>query len=302
MIWNKRTCYRCFVQVLEFAHTVHGLIVLSGLFVGLCYFPAWFGYLFKRAMEGATSWFLILVMLGFIGVELWQQRHSIRKIIPNPEDRTLGHALIVFGVFLYPFCRFALWSQAIVWLMILLGVVISSWGLPFLLQHKLSTFFICLTVYPRLGIISRAVWEFFFPPFALEGIMAEIAAVGLNGLGFQSIADGRFILFPKGAVEVGWGCNGLDMAITVAAVGLFIGLIFKQSFSEIIKFMTVGVMMAFLANIPRLMLVAVAYVYWGQAWFKFWHGFWGGQVFATVLITFYYYLVMFSVRSPNSPT
>ncbi len=302
MVWKNKFYYRYFLQILKFARTAHGLIVLSGFFVGLCYFPAWFGYLFKRAMAGATSWFLILIMLGFIGAELWQQRSLIEKIAPTHEDRTLGHVLIIFGIFLYPFCRFALWSQAIVWLMILLGIVISTWGLSFLFQHKLSTFFLCLTAYPRLGIISRAAWEFFFPPFALEGVMAKSATVGLNSLGFQSVADGRFILFPKGAVEVGWGCNGLDMAITVAAIGLFIGLIFKQSLREITKFMTIGILMAFLANIPRLMLVAVAYVYWGKAWFQFWHGFWGGQVFATVLITFYYYSVMFSVRSLNSST
>jgi exosortase len=300
MDWKKKIHHQWLLPLVQTARTTHGFIVLSGLLIGLCYFPAWFGYLFKRGLQGAVSWFIIVAMLSFIGIELWQKRQYLKRYVPATEDRTLGHSLIIAGIFAYPFCRFALWPQALVWLMILLGIVISTWGSTFLINHKLVMVFLCLSVYPRLGIISRTVWDFFFPTYALESAMAKWATLGLNRFGLESLADGRFIVFPQGKVVVGWGCNGLDMAITVAIAGLFIGLIFQQPIADIAKFMTTGIFMAFLANIPRLMLVSVAYVYWGEGWFKFWHGFWGGQVFSASLFTIYYYAVVFYVRSTQT--
>lgn len=303
MGWTTDYSYRQFFsQLFKATRTSHGLISLCGLFVGLCYFPAWFSYLFGRALSGAISWFIIVSMLIFVGVELWQKRKSLARYRASEADKTIGHALILTSVLAYPWCRFALWSQALIWLTILLGIIISTWGLTFFQRHALSSMFLCLTVYPRLGILSRATWDFFVPTYALENWMAQGTTVALQGIGFQALAEGRFIAFPQGKVEVGWGCNGLDMAITVAIAGLFLGLIFRQTFSEIAKFMTIGVLMALLANLPRLMLVSIAYVYWGQGWFNFWHGFWGGQVFSALLFTLYYYSVIYLTKPAKSST
>jgi len=52
------------------------------------------------------------------------------------------------------------------------------------------------------------------------------------------------------------------------------------------------VVLALIFNVPRIMLLAIAAVYWGETSFKFWHGPWGGQMFSGVLFTVYYYAVM----------
>ena len=101
--------------------------------------------------------------------------------------------------------------------------------------------------------------------------------------------QGRFIFFPEGSVEVGWGCNGLDMAITLALAGLFMGLIYRQKRSDMVWMIALAVLVSLLANIPRLILVTIAYGSWGAQWFHFWHGFWGGQIFSGMLFTIYYY-------------
>ena len=167
----------------------------------------------------------------------------------------------------------------------------------------MPTFFVGLTVYPRIGLISRSVWELFVPYQTLEKTMASIASVGMRAIGFPATQQGVFITFPEGAVEVGWGCNGLDMAITIAAAGLFMGLLYKQKRSQMIGLISAAIVITLLANIPRLMLVTIAHVYWGPWWFHFWHGFWGGQIFSGVLFTIYYYVVEALVnRSTNQTT
>ena len=133
--------------------------------------------------------------------------------------------------------------------------------------------------------------------------MASVASVGMRAIGFPATQQGVFITFPEGAVEVGWGCNGLDMAITIAAAGLFMGLLYKQERSQMTWLIAIAVVITLAANIPRLMLVTIAHVYWGPWWFHFWHGFWGGQIFSGVLFTIYYYVVEALVnRSTNQTT
>ena len=273
-----------------------GRFSLLGLSVGLFYLPVWLGYLIPRVLKGKIGWFLIVSMLALAGLELWKKRSVLARLESAEEDRLLGYLLIGSGVVLFPFCRFAIWPQSLLWLLILVGVVLSLWGAAFFRLFMLPTFFIGLTVYPRIGLISRFLWELFVPYEGLEKAMAWGATLGMQRIGFPAVNEGIFITFPEGAVEVGWGCNGLDMAITLAAAGLFMGILYKQPRNQMVALISVAVAVAFVANIPRLMLVTIAHVYWGPGWFEFWHGFWGGQIFSGVLFTLYYYAVEYLTK------
>jgi exosortase len=256
----------------------------------------WSEYLIQRAFEGASSWFLILGMLYLASTKLFEKRQKLTQLSPLDVDRLLGHLLIVSGILLFPFCRFSIWSQALIWLLILIGVALSSWGVSFFQQFKLSSLLFGLSVYPKLGNLSRTLWDSLLPAHTLENIMAGISVSLLKLFGSSAQANGRFIIMPEGSVEVGWGCNGLDMAITMAIAIFFMGLLFKLNQRQILGLMLAAVAIALIANIPRLILVSIAYVYWGDWWFDFWHGFWGGQIFSTILFTLFYYSVMAVVK------
>ncbi len=231
----KQTISQCFfIPILAATRTSHGRFVLLGLVAGLAYLPMWLGYLVPQALKGKIGWFLIFSMLFLAGLEVWSKRKTLKALSASEEDRLIGHLIIVAGVALTPFLRFALWPQALLWLLILVGIAISSWGLSVFGRFLIPTFFIGLTVYPRIGLISRALWELFVPYQLLEEVMASISSVAMRAMGFPATREGVFITFPEGAVEVGWGCNGLDMAITIAAAGLFMGLLYKQPRKQMI--------------------------------------------------------------------
>jgi exosortase len=280
------------VWIVSMAKNVHGRVVLLGLTVGLVYLPAWLGYLAPRALQGKVGWFLILCMLGLAAAELWNRRSTLKELKASDEDRLLGHLLIIAGTVLFPFCRFALWPQAFLWMLILAGIACSTWGASFFRQFMMPSFFIGLTTYPRIGFISRFIWDFIAPYQFLEIKMAEVSSAAMRALGFPAMQEGVYITFPEGAVEVGWGCNGLDMALSVAATGLFMGILYKQKPGQMVLLIIIAAFISLLFNIPRLMLVTIAHVYWGEWWFKFWHGFWGGQIFVGILLTVYYYVMM----------
>ena len=292
MAWQQQFSKALYPRLQQALRTNRGRFVLIGLSTGLLYLPVWLGYLIPQALRGKIGWFLVLSMLSLAGLELWSKKQTLEKLDASEEDRLIGYLLIGAGVTLFPFCRFAIWPQALLWLIILIGIACATWGISFFYRFIMPTFFIGLTVYPRIGLISRFVWELLFPDQLLEKVMAVIASAGMRVIGFPATQEGVFITFPKGAVEVGWGCNGLDMAITIAAAGLFMGLLYKQKRTQMIWLTGLGAMIALIANIPRLMLVTIAHVYWGEWWFHFWHGFWGGQIFSGVLFTLYYYALM----------
>lgn len=291
MLWRRKLSSRLCSLLQQAIESNQGRFSLLGLSVGLLYLPAWLGYLVPQALKGKIGWFLIASMLFLAGLELWKKRNVLAQLESAEEDRMLGYLLISSSVILFPFCRFAVWPQALLWLLTLVGIVSSLWGISFFRLFIMPTFFISLTVYPRIGVISRFIWELFIPYEGLEKAMAWAATLAMQGIGFPAVNRGIFITFPEGAVEVGWGCNGLDMAITLAAAGLFMGILYKQPRNQMIALISIAVIIAFVANIPRLMLVTIASVYWGPEWFRFWHGFWGGQIFSGVLFTLYYYVV-----------
>lgn len=273
--------------------TNHGRIVLAGLFVGLCYFPIWLIDLTVRSVSGSTGLVLIAGVLGLAFSDLWRRRQQLFHLRASEEDRFLGHILILSGIVIFPFCRFALWSQAIVWLLVLVGIAFSSWGVDFFNQYRLVTLLMPLSVYPRPGITARLVWETVTPPKLLENFMAWGGSWGLKAIGqAATVEGGRFIKMPGGAVEVAWGCNGFNMAFAMAVTGLLMGLFFKRNARQIALLVSAGIVVALLFNIPRIVLISLAAVYWGKYWFNFWHGSWGAQIFVGVLFTIYYYVAM----------
>jgi exosortase len=288
--------------IVSLAQNSHGRFVLLGLTVGLVYLPVWLGYLVPRALQGKVGWFLVLCMLGLAVGEIWSRRAVLDQLQASAEDRLLGHLLIVCGAVLFPFCRFAIWPQAFLWLVVLAGMVCSTWGVGFFSRFMIPTFLIGLTTYPRIGFISRFLWDFFAPYQFLEIKMAEVSSSAMRAIGFPAVQEGIYITFPEGAVEVGWGCNGLDMALSIAATGFIMGILYKQKPRQMAVLIAIAAFISLLFNIPRLMLVTIAHVYWGEWWFNFWHGFWGGQIFVGLLLTIYYYVMMAMIETSKKKT
>jgi exosortase/archaeosortase family protein len=182
------------------------------------------------------------------------------------------------------------------WALILTGIALSTWGIRFFAQHQLLVAAALATVHPQPTQIAQLLWEALTPYKFLEQWMAQAGAGALRLFGWPATAVQALVTFPEGVVDVAWGCNGFDMALTMAVTGLVMGVLLKQSKVKTLWFVVIGIAAALLFNVPRIMLLAVASVYWGQAWFDFWHGPWGGQLFTGVLFTVYYYAVMAMVN------
>ena len=260
--------------------TGHGRIVLAGLVVGLLYFPLWLQDLVVRSVSGSTGLVLIssAALLGM--APLWRSRRQLSRVVAPEADRYVGHLLVLGAIALYPFFRAELWSQALVWLFVLVGIALSSWGATFFVRYPLTAFLMPLTVYTRPGVIAQGMWRFLVPPFWLENVMAAVSVKALQWVGQPAAVEGgRFITMPSGAVEVAWRCNGFNLAVAMAITGLLLGVFFRRNRGQVLGLMGTGIVIGLLFNVPRIVLMVMAAAYWGEWWFDFWHGSWGAQIF-----------------------
>jgi hypothetical protein len=142
---------------------------------------------------------------------------------------------------LFPFCRFEIWSQALIWLLVLAGIACSTWGVNFFRKYPLPIILIVLSAYPKPGVMARILWQTFTPPQLLENFMAWSGSHALRAIGQNANVVENIVSLPTGAVQVDWGCNGFNMSFTMAAAGLILGLFLKQSWLKTLGIMTIGV-------------------------------------------------------------
>ncbi|MGB3300302.1 MAG: cyanoexosortase C [Phormidesmis sp.] len=275
--------------------THHNRLVMLGLLVGLAFWPFWLYDILQGTLHGAAS--LLMLSAFCLGLyQLWIQRSYLSKLRASVDDRWLGHLIIITGICAAPFCAFTEWSQKLIWLLILLGIAVSTWGFSFFEKYSASVVLIVIGMFPQPTTVGKAVWEIFTPPEALERLMAWSGGVGLRLIGQAAEVDWTLIALPGGTVKVDWGCSGYDMACIAGVASLLMALFFKQSFWKSVAILMVGIAIALIANVPRIMLMAMADAYWGKESFHFWHGFWGGQIFLSILFTVHYYTVMAIVK------
>ncbi|WP_416672225.1 cyanoexosortase C [Egbenema bharatensis] len=279
--------------------TPHDWIIASGFLVGFIYSPFWIYRILVQTFNGSVS--SVMLAVGALGVYfIWQDRRQLAKLKASEEDRLLGHIIVISGIMLSPLCTFAEWSQRLIWIYILIGIAFSSWGFRFFKLHPISIFLIVMGLFPNLGIFAGTLWRIFTPYEILERFMAWAGSVGLRAIGQPAVVEGKVIALPGGAVEIDWGCSGFSMATIIAAVSVLLGLFYRQRLSKVAGLVIIGIILALLGNVPRIMLMAVAVAYWGDESFRFWHGFWGGQIFTSILITIYYYIAMAIVKGRST--
>jgi exosortase len=277
----------------------HNRVITCGVLVGLYYLPQWLNAQLHATLSGSSSPMLNWGFL-FLGVQaLWQQRHQLATLNRSVDERLGGYFLILGGTIAFPFCLDKISLQAFVCALIVVGIFWSCWGLEALTKQKFPVLLILFSIYPDLLFISNQTWRVLTPHNLLENNMAWIGSLALNAIGQpDAVAIGSIVKLPAGAVEVASGCSGFDMAFVLAGTGLLLGLFLKETKIKIIGLIFAGILLALVLNVPRIVLLTFASVYWGKDSFEFWHGPIGGQIFASVLLTIYYYLAMWLV-SPH---
>lgn len=274
----------------------HNRIVTCGILVCLFYLPTWVSIVADQTLKGSSE---TLLNFGFIYLglrTLLENRRHLALSEPAEDDRLLGYLLILGGAAIFPFVLQSISLQALLCMLILVGMAVCTWGATVFRKYAVPLLLLIVSVYPQLGFIGNTLRRT-LTGNQLESSMAWISSLGFRAVGHAAIAQDQFLSLSANfdstkAVEVASGCSGFDLAFVLAGVGLILGLFFQQPWSKTGWLVILGIILALVFNVPRIMLLAIAVVYWGQESFQFWHGSIGGQIFSTVLLTCYYYGAM----------
>jgi len=272
--------------------TWHGRFLIIAIAISVIYMPAWLFTLFKSKTSFVSLCFLALGVSS-----LWKKREQLDKFNVTLEEKIIGYSFIVIDAFFFFAFYDSLSLRYVNLVIILAGSAISSWGILFFRENVIAPIFIAVSLYPRLLFLFKKLWLSILDPYLLENFMAWVAGHALQLLGKPAIIQERFISLPNGAIEVGPSCSGYAMAVTMACIGLMLGIFFKQGIYKTCLIVFLGVILALITNVPRIILLAYVVGYFDEAVFDFWHGPWGGQIFSALLFTPYYYIVMAIIHS-----
>ncbi|NEQ53240.1 MAG: cyanoexosortase C [Leptolyngbya sp. SIO3F4] len=300
---TKRLSHIQLQQFLQWClSSCHGRVISIGLIAGFIYLPTYARVLVRGITGGHST---IILNLGFLylGVErLWSHRENLNKTRVLTDDRLIGYCILLGAALWLPFSLNSVSIQAFLWMLILIGIAWSSFSPRFFWRFPLASMFILIGMYPNYVWLSNRVLRVFTGPYLLENLMAWLGSLALGVIGYTPEVQGRFLVFPEGAVEVAGGCTGFDMAVVLAGISFLWGIFVKTHWQRIAIAVIVGIAIAFSLNIPRIVLLAFAAVYWGQESFDFWHGLWGGQIFSCIMFTAYYYAAMAIFNKKSSPS
>lgn len=280
--------------------TNHGFLILCGSIILLIYGVTLLVFLGDITIHGSSSAFMntCFLYLGLAG--LWKQQETLKQERVYPDDRIIGYALLLTGTIGFFLLRSSFSLQALCAMLIVMGMLLSQFGLVMIRRHWRFIGFIIVGLYPNIINLATQTWKFATPHNLLELLMANLGSQGLRLLGYESIAQEQFIKLGPGAVEVAFGCNGFHMSFVLGMAGFIVGQFMQLSVRKTVLLIIGGVTLALSLNVPRVMMLAIASVYWGKQSFDFWHGSIGGQIFAGILFTIYYYLAMWIIdRKPN---
>jgi exosortase/archaeosortase family protein len=269
----------------------HYLVVCCSLLVGLWYLPFWLAALLPSIATGVI-FPLLVIAAAYLGLKLlWDGRRQLADLNAAMGERRLGYSLMAIAVVLFPFCGFAFWPRALLWALSLVGIALSSWGIQFFRQFSCATFLLLLTVHPGLNIIFGHLWRALTPVDFLEQTMAQMGVWLLQAIGYDATLVGKAVELPAVRVEVGWGCNGLEMAIALGTAGLLYGMMRQQNRRQTAKLVVLGITLAALFNSLRIAGLVLAFNH-GEDTFDFWHHGLGAQMFSISLLSSYYFLAL----------
>jgi exosortase/archaeosortase family protein len=279
--------------------TQHRRIVMLGLLIATCYLPTFLGVFIFGVLAGKSDFVLNFGAIVVALQTFFQHRFLLKSMRAEEDDRFLGYALIAIGCVTLIFFRSISWSasfQALGAMMIVAGIAGSSWGLEVFQKFPVAFSLLLTSLYSDWIFISLRFFRFFTSEDMLEQTMAWLGSLGLKLLGHPAQAEASLLSIPAhGSVLVASGCSGFDMAFILGWMGFLMARLMQVSPKKTIGLVILGIGLALICNIPRIILLAFASIYWGKESFEFWHGPIGGQIFAGVLFTIYYYAAMWII-------
>lgn len=158
-----------------------------------------------------------------------------------------------------------------------LGLIAS--GLQGLKQYWRELLIVGVSVVPRV-VVETALNQV----VSINLIAAKFANFLLWYMGFDVSREGVNILLPTGVVEVNSACSGLDSVLMLLRLSVLVLVLWPTRLVDKLLVPTVAVLLAFVVNGIRIVLMAILVAFSNHETFEYWHQGGGSEIFSLILI------------------
>ena len=188
---------------------------------------------------------------------LWIKRAALSKMPLKPAGG--GMALIVGGLIIHLASALlrVYFTSAFSMILVIAGLVVTFCGLAILRETLFAILFLVFMMpLPLVAILGIT--------FKMKIFAAQMANKVINAVGIRAILDGSVIKMQHTHVVVEDVCSGLRSLISLLALGAIIAYLSVKltRIKKVIVFLVAGVM-AILANIVRIVFMALTSEIWG---------------------------------------
>jgi len=182
----------------------------------------------------------------------------------------------------------------------LAGLALTLLCLPLRQFGRFRDPLICLAMLPLFRILGALLPE---QPISL--FSAQMVGFWLSILGLDVLVEGRSVILPGGAVEVGNSCNGYEIISQLICISVVFLLAFPvRSWLSRGVLIVVAPLIAFLSNTIRIALLAIFTGMGpgtGKQLFRFFHDDAGSLIFAGVAVFVYGVIYMHLLERELGP-
>jgi len=251
-------------------------LILMGFFLTFAYFPTivWMVDRWGAADSYFGHGFLIPFVSGYL---VWRKRKELASILPSPSR--WGLPLLVAGLLIHLVSAVikVYFTSAFSILLSVSGLVLYLWGRKMLRAVAFPIFFLFFMVPFPLVVIGTATVR-------LKLFAAMCATQALHAMGFPALQKGHIIYMKNAVVAVDDPCSGLRSLLSLLTLGVLFAYLKRTSFPRRVLFFLSSIPIAMIANIIRIILLAViADIYGVEIALKFFHDVSGFLVFALAL-------------------
>jgi EpsI family protein len=139
------------------------------------------------------------------------------------------------------------------------SLVISLWALVLLLLGWTALHLLWFPIGYLLFMMP--VWDFATEPmyYPLQLFAATLGARILSLVGIPVYQSGTFLQLPNAAVEVAYACSGINLLMSIVAIGVLLAYLWVRSTARRVVLVAIAALVAAVANPVRVALIVFSY-------------------------------------------
>jgi exosortase len=231
-----------------------------------------------RTDENFSHGFFVPLFSAFV---IWQERHRLARILPQPSWSGLVALVGGLGVLIIGRMGAELFLDRSSMLLVLAGVVILFLGWN-LFRAVLFPWAFLLMMIPIPTIVLAQI------TFPLQLLASQVAATVLPVLGVPVLREGNVINLAAMPLEVAEACSGIRSLMSLVTLAIIYGYLLEKRLWVRWLLALAAVPITVFANDVRIVGTGLLVQYWDPAAAEgYFHASWGLITFAISLLMFY---------------